>query len=220
VICNDDGHCPSNDCRTFPEAIVIGIANTGASRTCELTPTQADPNDSTAVQACAVCGVCGDADAYLKMLTTEIMQHAAVKALHRRTDVASTALVGSSLGGLVTAYAGLQYPQFFGLLGEMSPSTWWNNDFIVGKVMGTMPAPNRPLRVYVDSGLDPSAPPPVCYTPDDDQVDTDQLVAAYKSLGYVEGQNFHHVLQPMACHNETFWAQRFPGAMQFLLGVR
>jgi predicted alpha/beta superfamily hydrolase len=209
--CNGDGDCPSNECRTFPEAIVIGVGNT-AARIYEYTPTQ----DSTTSQ-CAMSGGCGGADGYLQMLTQELMKDPAVQALRRRTDVASTAMCGSSLGGLVTAYAGLKHPDVYGLLGELSPSTWWDMDVIVGDVMGTMPAPNRPLRVYVDSGKDdPNATPPI----DDDEVDTDLLAAAYKSLGYVEGQSFRHVIQPGAYHSETFWAQRFPGAMQFLLGVR
>jgi hypothetical protein len=28
------------------------------------------------------------------------------------------------------------------------------------------------------------------------------------------------VIQPNAAHNETYWAERFPGAMQLILGTR
>lgn len=37
---------------------------------------------------------------------------------------ANTALVGSSLGGLISIYAGLKYPEVFGVIGAFSPSLW------------------------------------------------------------------------------------------------
>jgi hypothetical protein len=46
------------------------------------------------------------------------------------------------------------------------------------------------------------------------------LAAAYLGLGYVDNVNFRHVIQPGAQHSEVYWAQRFPGAMQLLLGTR
>ena len=45
---------------------------------------------------------------------------------HYRTlsDKANTALAGSSMGGLITFYGGLAYPEVFGTLGVFSPSIW------------------------------------------------------------------------------------------------
>jgi predicted alpha/beta superfamily hydrolase len=195
--CTGDGDCASGECRTFPEAIVIGVANT-SNRIYEYTPTT-DPGTPGG----------GGADLYVQMLVTEL-KPVIDGMLRTRKDVASTALSGSSLGGLVTAYAGLEHPEVFGLLGELSPSTWWNGDVIVTDVMATKPAPLRPLAVYVDSGQGSV----------DDEADTDMLAAEYAALGYVDGKDFRHVVQPGAAHNETYWAERFPGAMQLLLGVR
>lgn len=44
--------------------------------------------------------------------------------LRTRPDVGSTVMAGSSLGGLVTAYAGLKRPEVYGRIAELSPSTW------------------------------------------------------------------------------------------------
>jgi predicted alpha/beta superfamily hydrolase len=195
--CNGDGDCAAGTCRTFPEAIVIGVANT-TNRIYEYTPTT-DPSTPGG----------GGADAYLQMLVQEL-KPTIDGMLRTRPGVQSTALAGSSLGGLVTAYAGLKHPEVFGLVAELSPSTWWNNLIIVADVQGTLPAPNRPLVVYVDSGQGSV----------DDESDTDQLAAAYLALGYADDQNFRHLIQAGAQHNETYWAQRFPGAMQLLLGER
>jgi hypothetical protein len=38
--------------------------------------------------------------------------------------------------------------------------------------------------------------------------------------GYVDGVSIRHVVQFGAAPNEIYWAQRFPGAMQFVLGSR
>ncbi len=45
---------------------------------------------------------------------------------HYRTlpDKANTGLAGSSMGGLITLYGGLAYPDVFGTLGVFSPSIW------------------------------------------------------------------------------------------------
>ncbi len=195
--CTGDSDCASGECRTFPEAIVIGIAN-DANRIYEYTPTT-DPTTPGG----------GGADLYIQMLVQEL-KPTIDSMLRTRPDVASTAMAGSSLGGLVTAYAGLKHPEVYGLIAEISPSTWWNNDVLVTDIQSTLAAPQRPLVVYVDSGQGTV----------DDEADTDQLAAAYVALGYVQGSNFSHVVQPGADHSETYWAERFPGAMQLLLGVR
>ena len=195
--CTGDSDCPSGECRTFPEAIVVGVANT-SQRIYEYTPTT-DPTTPGG----------GGADLYLQMLVNEL-KPAIDAQLRTRPGVASTALAGSSLGGLVTAYFGLKRPDVFGILGELSPSTWWNSDVILGDVQATLPAPARPRIVYVDSGQGSA----------DDEADTDMLAAAYVALGYQDGTNFRHVVQPGAAHNETYWAERLPGALQLLLGAR
>jgi predicted alpha/beta superfamily hydrolase len=198
TMCNGDGDCGTDGaCATFPEAIVIGVANT-ANRIYEYTPTT-DPTTPGG----------GGADLYLTMLIDELKPTIDMQ-LRTRPDPASTSLAGSSLGGLVTAYAGTTHPDVFTRLGELSPSTWWNNDVIVGDVSATASATVKPAIVYVDSGQGSA----------DDESDTDELAQAYLALGYVDGTNFRHVIQPGAQHDETYWAERFPGALQLLLGTR
>jgi len=209
--CTGDGDCGAGDtCRTFPEAIVIGVDNT-AGRIYEYTPTpdQAPPDAGPPTPGG------GGGDLYINMLINELKPQIEStqylgSALRVRTDVGNTALVGSSLGGLISAYAGTTRPDIYGLIGAISPSTWWDEDVIVADVAATHAAAVRPLRVYVDSGSGDA----------DDESDTDQLDAAYRALGYIDGVNYRHVVQPGAQHSEVYWAQRFPGAMQLLLGVR
>ena len=197
--CTGDGDCASGSCRTFPEAIVVAPGNT-SGRIYEYTPTP-DPTTPGG----------GGGDLYLQFLINELKP--AVEAhfgARARTGVENTVLAGSSLGGLISAYAGYKRPDVYGAIGAISPSSWWNNGVIIGDIKLTKPSPLRPLRVYVDSGSGDA----------DDQSDTDLLSAAYLSVGYQQGANYTRVLQTGATHGETYWAERFPGAMQFLLGER
>ncbi len=179
------------------ETIVIGIDNTPA-RIYELTPTDGGMGG-------------GGGDAYLAMITDELKPRVD-QMLRTRPGRADTAILGSSLGGLISAYAGVKRPDVFGLVGAMSPSTWWDNDVIIGDVAATKGAKVRPDRVYVDSGDSGQD--------NDDVANTNMLAQTYLSIGYVEGADFHHVVQAGGQHNEIYWAQRLPGALAFLLGAR
>jgi pullulanase len=115
--------------------------------------------------------------------------------------------MGSSLGGLISAYAGVKRAALFGRIGAMSPSTWWDELFLLGSVRGSGAV--RPLRVYLDSGdSGPSM---------DDKDNTQALAQVYRDLGYRDGVDLLHVIQRGASHSEYYWAQRLPIALQFLL---
>ena len=119
--CGNDGECSAGPCLTTRATIVIGIDNT-ARRIWELTPT-----------VDASIGDGGGADAYLTMVATELKP--VVDAMLRTAPgPADTAIMGSSLGGLVSAYAGVTRPAVFGLVGAMSPSTWWDDRVIIDRV--------------------------------------------------------------------------------------
>lgn len=179
---------------TIAEAIVVGPENTGGSRIDEYTPTV----DATYGG--------GKGDLYLRFLVEELKPRIDAD-FRTRPERATTALMGSSLGGLITAYAGVKKPEVFGLVGEMSPSTWWDNRVILTTVGTTGAAPNRPLKVYVD-----------CGDQNDGLEDTKDLAQKYRDLGYVDDKDLLYVVQPGANHNEVYWAQRLPAALHFLLG--
>ncbi|PZR05111.1 MAG: esterase [Archangium gephyra] len=184
----------ANDGR-FREAIVIGVDNTGSSRIDEYTPT-ADPMYGG-----------GKGELYLRFLVEELKPRVDSE-LRTKTGREDTVLIGSSLGGLISSYAGVKRADVFANIGAMSPSVWWN-----GRVLLTLVSQSpssRPTRVYVDSG--DSGPS------NDGVVDTRELVSTYRALGYTDG--LKHVEQAGATHTEAAWASRLPGALEFLLGPR
>jgi predicted alpha/beta superfamily hydrolase len=62
---------------------------------------------------------------------------------HYRTqpDAAHTAIMGSSMGGLISFYAGVKYPKVFGRVGVFSPSFWFAKDSVLRLVRHQRPAP-------------------------------------------------------------------------------
>lgn len=180
------------------ETIVVGIENT-AARMAELTPTV----DATYGG--------GKADLYLAMIIDEI-KPMIDKELRTVPVREQTAIMGSSLGGLVSAYAGVRRADVFGLVGAMSPSTWWDGTMLLGEVSSTTTRPKKPVRVYVDSGDSGAS--------NDDVVNTTELAARYRKVGYTDQKDLFHVVQAGAIHNEIYWAQRLPAALHFLLGAR
>jgi predicted alpha/beta superfamily hydrolase len=179
---------------TIREAIVVG-PESSADRIGEYTPS----NDPTYPSS-------GKGDLYLRFLVEELKPKADAE-LRTLPGREETFVLGSSLGGLISSYAGVKKPQVFGHVGAMSPSTWWDNLMIVGQVGTTGAAPARPLKVYVD-----------VVTSSDGQTETAQLASAYRGVGYLDGSALLYVVQQGASHNETYWRHRLPGALRFLLG--
>jgi predicted alpha/beta superfamily hydrolase len=123
------------------------------------------------------------------------------------SDRASTAIIGSSLGGLVSLHAALRYSKVFGKVGALSPSIWWN-DFAMIKEIDSRAA-KIPLKVYLDSGTKGGEAP------------QDVLSAAehLQRKGMISNKNLKWMIQEGADHSERYWAQRFPDALKFLFPV-
>lgn len=180
------------------EVIVVGIEST-AARIDELTPVP-DPDYGG-----------GQGDEYLSMMTDEI-KPLIDKDWRTNPGRDDTAIMGSSLGGLISAYAGVTHADVFSLVGEMSPSTWWDSTWLLGEVPTMTTEMTKPTRVYVDSGDSGDS--------NDDVTNTTALAAKYRDVGYVDNTTLLHVVQAGGQHNEVYWAERLPAALHFLLGPR
>lgn len=96
----------------YRQAILVGVDNGGADRISEYAPWTRGKNE-------------GKASLYLEFLEKTLkpfIDH------HYRTwsHAEATGIVGSSLAGLTSLYAGIEYQHTFGKIGAFSPSIWYN----------------------------------------------------------------------------------------------
>jgi predicted alpha/beta superfamily hydrolase len=106
------------------QVIIIGIEHGGEKRTDEFTPFPHPKYGG------------GKADDYLEFIVKTLKPK--VDSTYRtKTNAINTAIMGSSLGGLVSFYAALKYPDIFGKVGCFSPSFWFCRDDLKTLMMQT-----------------------------------------------------------------------------------
>lgn len=97
------------------QVIVVGIEHGNEKRIDELTPFKNEKYGG------------GKADSYLEFIVKTLKPHID-KTYRTKTKKKNTIILGSSLGGLTSYYAVLQYPTVFGKAGVFSPSFWFTKD--------------------------------------------------------------------------------------------
>lgn len=138
-------------------------------------------------------------EAYTRFLAQELKPWVDA---HYRTLVAPrfTAVMGSSLGGVVSLHAGWSRPDVFGQVGAMS-ATFGYQDDLLERVLGER---KRALRVYLDSGW-----------PRDNYETTRSMAAALRLRGWREGRDLCYLAFPDGRHEEQSWAARAHLPFQF-----
>ena len=114
-----------------------------------------------------------------------------------------TAVMGSSLGGVVSFYLAWQYPQVFGMAACMSSTFGWRDDLRLRVAQ----EPRRAVRFYLDSGW-----------PRDNYEVTRDMRTLLKQRGFREGLDLHYYAFPQAMHNEEHWAMRCHLPFQLFFG--
>jgi predicted alpha/beta superfamily hydrolase len=116
-----------------------------------------------------------------------------------------TAVMGSSLGGVVSFYLGWQYPQVFGKAACMS-STFGYRDDLMDRVSHE---PRPRVTFYLDSGW-----------PRDNYEVTRNMRNLLVRAGFREGVDLRYLAFPEARHNEQAWALRAHIPVQEFFGPR
>lgn len=177
--------------------IVVGVYNAGDARIDEYTPT-----------VDATHGRGGRAEIHGRMLVEELKPW--IDATYRTLpSAASTALGGSSLGGLTTLHLGLRYYTAFGNLAVHSPSVWWDNRVVLRQVEGL--TGKLPLRIWLDAG---TAEGPAVIP------DVRSLRDALVRNGWRLGHDLAYVEVEGAGHDERAWRARVAPMLRFLFPAR
>jgi predicted alpha/beta superfamily hydrolase len=192
-----------------PAAIIVGIWNTGSHRFADYMPQQAVTGEVVAHYAGGptVSAAELDSDAYLKFIVTEL-KPAIDRTYRTQPDPAHTFLMGSSMGGLISAYAMAEYPTVFG--GAACLSTHWpaGDGAVVDWLARHLPDPatHRFYFDHGDHGLDAQ------YASYQQRMD-----AALRAGGYTADKNGLTRTFPGASHDEKSWRERVDLPLRFLL---
>ena len=174
--------------------VIVGIYNTGDRRLAEYTHERDWQMGG------------GEAAAYGRLMTEELMPW--IASLYRvRTEREHTGVGGSSLGGLVSLYLGLRFPQYFGKLAVLSPSVWWNHKSILGYVNELAPEIWERPRLWLDVG-DQEGPRTL--------QNAEHLNRRLKANGWKPGETLHFERVAGGTHDEASWALRVRPLLRFL----
>lgn len=115
----------------------------------------------------------------------------------------TTAVMGASLGGVVSFYLAWQYSEIFGMAACMSSGFGWRDDL----KERVNEEPRKNLRLYLDSGW-----------PRDNYETNRDMRILLAGRGFREGDDLLYLGFPEALHNEDHWAMRCHIPFQFLFG--
>lgn len=172
------------------ELIVVGIDNGGDKRMTEL---NAWDNDRFGK---------GEGRAYLEFIvkTVKPMIDRQYRTL---PDRAHTAIMGSSMGGLASHYALVQYPEVFGKAGVFSPAYWTAQPSFA--FVASKPVP-KDARVFMLMG-EKEGPQM--------NADVKRMAEVVKKTGHPAANTVLRIV-PGAEHNEAFWAGELREALLWM----
>jgi len=172
------------------EVLVVGVDNGGSNRIYEYTPC-CDPQYGG-----------GGADVYERFLLETVKPY--IDQNYRTLPGnKNTALLGSSLGGLVSTYIARRHPEVFSKSGGMSSSFWWNGEALTKQVEAS--TTKVPVNFYIDAG-----------TSSDGLTETTRMRDALVADGYVQGKDLYYYVAQGAGHNEASWAARLNIPLTYL----
>jgi alpha-amylase len=148
----------------------------------------------------------GEGDAYVDFLAQTLKPYIDQ---HYRTlpDRLHTGVAGSSMGGLISLYAALKYPDVFGRVGVFSPA-FWVAPSIYAVARRAHPRPGT--RIYMVTGGQEGDTPEVYVK------DHQRMVDTLRAAGFAIGRDVQAAVRPDGKHAEWFWRREFPAAYQWL----
>jgi predicted alpha/beta superfamily hydrolase len=183
------------------QPIVVGIHHAGAARLAEYSPFPDRRHRG------------GQGDAYLAFIV-DTLKPRVDRLFRTRAAREATAILGSSLGGLISLYAFFRYPSVFGAAGIMSPSIWFGQGAVLDFIQEARPPRGR---LYLDVGRHEGA---------GTLRDARRLARLLVRKGFKRdkrrassarsAQRLRYLEDPDGRHGEWDWARRLEDALEFL----
>lgn len=172
------------------QAIVIGVDHGGSDRIAELTPHR----------NAQYGGGRGDLYARDVLFAVKPFVDSVLKTNPSRIN---TAVWGSSLGGLISTYMGLKYPELVGRVGAFSPSYWFSDSIYT--LAQQMPLQHEVRWYIMGSQIESST-----------MVSNMQRMSAAITNRGERTEMVNLVSRADGAHSEWFWAREFTAAYNWL----
>ena len=178
-------------------AIVVAVDNGGDHRLDEYDPWVARDRKNGG----------GEGDEYVDFLVHTLKPYVD-RHYRTRPDAASTAIVGSSMGGLIALYATLTHPTVFGRAGVFSCACWIADPHIYAYARHVAPPNLQPRLYFVAGGME---------TKDGEQAANQRrMVDSLVAVGYDASKDLVSIVPPDGKHAEWFWRREFPAAYKWM----
>ncbi|MBS1642123.1 MAG: alpha/beta hydrolase [Bacteroidetes bacterium] len=176
--------------QTGKECIIIGIDNGGAKRMNEYNPYEFDKFGK------------GEGKLYVDFLATVLKPHIDAK-YRTKKGVDYTFIAGSSMGGLISLQAVLQYPQVFGGAGIFSPAFWTAPQLFTDAAKINLGAANPKLYFYAGGKENAT------------------MVSNMEKMIDVLKKQPNYIIRssvsPLNQHNEKAWRAEFPAFYKWIM---
>lgn len=177
---------------TGKECIVVGIDNGGDKRLNEYTPYAFESNKVK---------ITPQGKLYVDFLANTLKPYIDSK-YRTKKSFENTFIAGSSMGGLISLYAVMQYPGIFGSAGVFSPAFWTAKDIYVDAAVFTNP---NPIRVYFYAGAKESGTM---------VADMNKMADIFETKSNTK---IYRLINNFGQHNEHYWQIAFPEFFDWLM---
>ncbi|HEY7751067.1 MAG TPA: alpha/beta hydrolase-fold protein, partial [Ignavibacteriaceae bacterium] len=125
-------------------------------------------------------------------------------------DAIHTAVIGSSLGGLISFIIAWENPEIFSMAACLSPAIKIDRyDYV--SVIKNYSGEKNPDKIYIDNGGIGGE--------EELQPGIDETLSLLYKYGYEDGKNLFWIKDPSSGHNETAWANRVWRPLIYFFGT-
>ena len=120
-----------------------------------------------------------------------------------------TAVMGSSMGGIISFHLAWEYPQTFSMAGCLSPAFLIDDNEIINRIRNYS-GPEKTIKLYIDNGtigLEQRLQPAI-----------DELVPLLNQISFMDEHHLLYYIADGAEHNEAAWAERVYLPLVFFFG--
>ncbi len=194
--------------------IVVGIDcdNEGSNRLNEYSPFAFHNVNAEKMTPGLTSEIGGLGKKYVDFLVNDLKPFIDDKFRTKR-DRESTLIAGSSMGGLISLYAGLKYPEIYSKVAAFSTAVWFCEKEFLEEVLRHKS--EYSTKWYLDVGTNETSNEEYNKFSDEYLNGTINIFNSFKLIG-VDSSNIKLIVDEGGIHNEKDWARRFPDAFKFL----